>query len=66
MRVIKMGNEKVYKTSCHNCKSDLEYNKEDVFEKSYFHKSVHFWGKEEEVKKQIKCPICGTLLDAIY
>ena len=66
MKILKNGNEKVFKTMCHKCRTDIEYNKGDTFEQTYFTKSLYFWGKEENTRNVIKCPICGELLEVHY
>lgn len=75
MRVMCSGKDKVYKTTCIKCDSDLEYIEDDVFNiseecKGGLRKTVSHWFKKDEhyvniyVMKYrcIKCPVCGHVI----
>jgi hypothetical protein len=49
MEVIKDGREKTFIKTCNNCRSDLRWSQEDIFE-------TYKFGKTMEL---IVCPVCN-------
>jgi len=75
MRVVKKGNEKIHRTTCRVCNSDLEYTDSDLFslvqeERGGLRQTVyHFFSPTEEyvnvLKQHYKCIICPVCHNTI-
>lgn len=65
MKIIKNGLDKTFITTCHKCKSDLEYKLndiKDVTEINYDYNGKRF----NENFKRLICPICEEKLTPNY